>query len=132
MVSRRPPAECVPPGSGQSDASTRYRSLLAQNGFQGFISRSGKLCDSVQAERLIETLKVETVCLMACEAFEDVCDDLPRIIGIHSTGTLHSALHHLNPAQSGSIIMAPLSKSRSEPVHSKGRTPRDVQFPGCC
>jgi len=78
---RQPPKGCIHHSDrGSQYASEVYRGLLADHGLVGSMGRRGNPYDNAKAESFIKTLKVEAVYLMDYETFEDVIDNLPRLI----------------------------------------------------
>ena len=78
---RQPPKGCIHHSDrGSQYASKVYRGPLTDHGLVGSMARRGNPYDNAKAESFIKTLKGEAVYLMDYETFEDVIDNLPRLI----------------------------------------------------
>ena len=102
---RRPPPGLVHHSDrGSQYASGAYRQLLAAYGIVGSMSRRSNPYDNAKAESFMKTLKVEAVCPMAFETFDDVADQ-------YNHRRLHSAPGYLSPAQFEEQHTRPMVKS---------------------
>ncbi len=111
-------------------AAETYRQLLTGHGLAGSMGRKGNPYDNAKAESFMKTLKLEAVCPMALETFEEVAEHLPHFIdqvynkrrlpfgaGVSQLATVRGSTHPAD-GQNRSLIS----------VHPKGRTPIRGQF----
>jgi putative transposase len=81
-------------------AAEKHRALLTKHGLVGSMSRCGDPYDHPQAESFMKTLKVEDVCVMDDETYDEVASGLPRSLEeVYNRQRLHSAPGYLSPIE---------------------------------